>query len=644
MTRYRRKKPKKTNAAVFWVILLLAAAAFVLVWWIWSCFYNVTPRFNYLLLQKNGQPLKILNGEVLELHPRDRLKIQEISTTVCLNRGIRLTARDIDISALRYQEMVLSDLLPSRDILKRYSFRVTVKYEDQNLGHFDLVVEPLLADWLDKASRTINAKRKIAILEKALALAPQDTSIKKRLLKEYEAQKNWPKASEILEGMAKANPSQDVLDDLLEVYGAMGNTPGTIRVLQQLVKMRPDDLKLRLRLAAVLEKTHDLKGAIQAYEEILLKGLGKEDRPQIYKTLGFLYTQTKQFQKAISSYRKAVDLNKGDVNLYHNLSLLYEQVGDSQHADEFLAKVVEMRPRDTEGRLKLAKAMIQKKDFQKAEKYLHEVLKADPKSLEALLLTIQIQEVRGDKEGLKKTYRKILVLEPGNENIIYNLAVLEYQTGKLDKSLSYLKIYVKSHPKDPDIHALLLDIYKKKGERGLACKESRTLLLLRPKEKDNYAFQLDCLDRSNDFKGIIEISKQGLKYYPEDISLREYLILGYLKTGKSDLAMTQMKEILKRQPGNASMLLQLAKLQEKEGLIKEALDSYRTLLKISPGNDEAKKSYPRLLLDFAKTLEAQGNTKQAIRAYERLLEFSPNNVEAQQAYLRLRLQVLSHEK
>jgi len=216
LTRNRKKKPK-TNATVFWVILLLGVGALLLAWWIWSCFYNVTPRFHYLLVNKNGQPLKILSGEALKLHPRDRLRIQKISTNICFNRGIRLTAKGTDINALRYEEKVLADLLPGRDILNHYRFRVTIKHENRDLGHFDLMVEPLLTDWMDKASRTIDAERRIAILEKARDLAPEDASIRKRLLEEYKSQKNWPKARALLEEMAKTHPSEDALYDLLEV-------------------------------------------------------------------------------------------------------------------------------------------------------------------------------------------------------------------------------------------------------------------------------------------------------------------------------------------------------------------------------------------------------------------------------------------
>ena len=363
MAKNLRKKPK-TNATIYWVILLLAAGTLLFAWWMWSCFYNVTPRFYFILVQKNEHPLKLLDGEVLKLHPRDRLKIQKISTNICFNRGVRLIAEGIDINALRYEEKALSDLLPGGDMFNHYSFRVTIKQENRSLGHLDLVIEPLLDDWLEKASRTIDAKRRIGLLEKALDLAPKEAAIEKRLLKEYKSQKDWSKAGMMLEKMARENPRKEVLFDLLEVYEATENLPGTIRVLGQLVKMDPDDVGLRLRLAEAHEKAKDLKGAIEAYEA-LLKRLDREDRLQIYKTLGFLYTETRQFKKAIFNYREAVSLDKGDVNLFYNLSHLYEQIGDKNHADEFLAGAVKLQSHDTESRLKLAQRMIEKKGLER---------------------------------------------------------------------------------------------------------------------------------------------------------------------------------------------------------------------------------------------------------------------------------------
>jgi tetratricopeptide (TPR) repeat protein len=167
---------------------------------------------------------------------------------------------------------------------------------------------------------------------------------------------------------------------------------------------------------------------------------------------------------------------------------------------------------------------------------------------------------------------------------------------------------------------------------------------LKPRQRDNYHFQLNCLNRRSDYKEIIAVSQQGLKYYPKDIALREYLILGYLKTGKRDRAMNQMKQVLKSQPKNAAMLLRLGQLQEKEGQLTEAINTFQKLSKIAPNHKEAGATYPRLLLQLAKAQEKQGKKKQALVTYRKLMEISPDNEDAEEAYLRLRMQVLPHGK
>jgi tetratricopeptide (TPR) repeat protein len=48
------------------------------------------------------------------------------------------------------------------------------------------------------------------------------------------------------------------------------------------------------------------------------------------------------------------------------------------------------------------------------------------------------------------------------------------------------------------------------------------------------------------------------------------------------------------------------------------------------------------LLQLAKAQEKQGKRKQALETYRKLLEISPDNEQAEEAYLRLRMQVLPH--
>ena len=594
---YVNKVGKKAPASrtAFWVITLLLVGAFIAAWWLWTCLYNVSPRFNHLLIAKDEHPLKLLNGETLRLHPQNRIRILDLSTNICFNRGIRLSAGHFDINALLYEEMNFATLLINKDIFNRYTFRVEVKHGNRSIGHVDILVEPDVEDWLDKVDRTIEGKRRVAILERALKVLPEDRRIRDRLIQEYRSLKQWQEVAPMLEEIAKENPDEKILYDLLEVYKAMSKTDGIISVLKRLIEKDPNDMDVRLRLASVLEKSGRLKEAIKEYEEVL-KGVAKEDGLYLHKVLGYLYTQTGQTNKAIAGYLNAVELDRQDANLYYNLFHLYDKIGQKDKANIYLGKAVSLKSGDVESRLTLSERLIQKGKLKEAEKHLTEILKKNPNSMKALLLMVNIMERKGDKEQLKQFYQKILHLEPRNETVIYNLGVLEYETGDIEKALPYFQKFEKSHPKDVEVHSFLFDIYGRQKKDQHAYKEALILLGLKPEEINYYHYLFEYLNNHGNYTKIIEIMKNGLRFHPKNIDMRGYLVLAYLKTGKEDLAIGEIHEILKIKPKDITLLLQLARLSEKQEKFKEALEAYKKIIDISPGHEEAEESYLRLRL------------------------------------------------
>ena len=642
MVKHRKKRTRR-SAAVFWVIVILAIGAFSIAWWVWPGLYTVSPEFYYIVIEKNDQPLKLLKGETCHLHPQDKVRILKVSTNITFNIGVRLVSTDFDINALSYEKLPIASLLPSRSVLHRYQFRVNVKKYNRDLGYVDFVIEPSVEDWLEKAERTIKPDRKLKLLEEAHKFAPNDMRVTEELIRQYKALKKWPQAAALLEQLAKNKTDQKVLFELLEVYRAMGNAAKSASMLQKLVKLNPDNLDLWFQLADLYEKQGKLKQEIKVYEALLPR-VPKKRRLDLYKTLGYLYSKTHQTDKAISMYLKAEAMDKKDVNLYYNLATLYEKKGNKEKADLFLSKAVNLRPGDINSRIKLAESLVKKGRLKEADKQLSQVLKKKPNSVKALLLTMKILEKQGDKTRLKGIYRKLLSIDPNNDVIIYNLAVLEYETNYITRSIPYFKKYLKKHPRDIETHRFLFDIYRRKKQSDLALKEAKTIISLNPKETDLYPYIFDSLNKKGDYKTIIRIIKKGLKANPGKVELREYLVVAYLKTKQTELAIDQMVQILKARPKDAKLRLQLAKLQEKQGHTQDAIDSYRKVLDLLPGNTEANKSYVRLLLQVARRQEREGNFGEALDAYKKILDVSPEQEEAQEAYLRLRIKVLPLEK
>ncbi len=162
-------------------------------------------------------------------------------------------------------------------------------------------------------------------------------------------------------------------------------------------------------------------------------------------------------------------------------------------------------------------------------------------------------------------YEKLLSLDPKNETLIYNLGVLEYETGNFSKSLPYFEKYLKLHPEEAPVHRYLFDIYKREKKEDLAFAEAKTLLTLDPKEVGLYHFAFEYLNRRGNFKEMTEIMKAGLRHLPDQVEIRQYLILSYLKTGNENLALQEMNEVLKARPKDVPLLLQMAKLYEEPG-------------------------------------------------------------------------------
>ena len=557
--------------------------------------HPVSPQFRSILINVNRQPQEILSGETRTLHPTDKVKILKISTNVFFNLGVRLVAKGFDVNALRYKDISLSSLLPDQEVFDRYKFQIWIKYQDQDLGYIIWEIQPFAEDWLDKAARAINSKKRLAVLESAVRSLPGDKRLNKRLLEEYKTQKKWKQAASMLEEIAGKQPDPDTLVELLEVYTAMHNKDGMISVLKKLIELDPEDLNSRSRLAELLEEMGRNKAAIEEYEA-LLKRIGKNDRLSIYKRLGYLYTKTGQSEKAIPFYLKAAELDKKDANLYYNLSFLYENINNKEESDFYLDKAVNLKPGDIESRLNLAHELIKKGNVEKAKKYLLEILNKNPKSLQALFLMANLFEKQGEKQELKEIYKKILSLDPKNETVRYNLGALEYETDNLKESLYHFKRYLKLKPKDAAAHRIIFDIYKKQKNTQMAFKEAEVLVKLKPKDIDLYYFMFDYLNSKGDYGKIIHVMEMGLKANPKQVDLRKYLVFAYLKTGKEALATKQIETILKAWPKDVDLLLHLARLREKQEKYAEALKAYKKIIEISPDHEEAEESYLRLRL------------------------------------------------
>jgi len=557
--------------------------------------HAVKPTLYSILISVNDQTQSLLSGEKLTVHPRDRLKILKISTNVPFNIGIRLYCKMFDAQSLVYDEMRVADLLSEEIAFKNPTLRIQVKYYNQEAGHVVFLVRPFVGDWLEKASRTIDKKKRIALLEEAMNKVPGSEEIRQRLLKEYIEAGLLKKAAKLLEQTARKAPSRNVLEQLLQLYRKAGDTNGVILTLERLIDLDPKDKESRYALARLLEKKGRLSRAIAQYKAVV-KLATPEEKLDLYVQLGYLNAKAGRTSEAVRYYEKASALHAEDANIYYNLSYLYDKLGKRDKADFYLEKAVKLRGSDIEGRIRLAQDWIKKGKFKKAKPLLIQVLKKNPKSMKALLLMMQVAEKTGDKAELKKTYRRILKLQPKNATVIYNLGALEYEAGRLKSARYYLERYLAIKTKDKTAHTLLFDIYKQLKQTDKAIKEAQILFSLGQRDPDLLAYLFEALRDKKDYGKIESLMLKALKRKPNNPQIHKYLLFAYLQLGKEKQAMAEMEKILELEPRNVELWLHLARLREKNKKYGEAMAAYKKVIELDPDNEEASEAYLKLRL------------------------------------------------
>ena len=153
--------------------------------------------------------------------------------------------------------------------------------------------------------------------------------------------------------------------------------------LEKNVNSDPSNAQFRRNYAVALYATGDLNKALEQYLEE--KKLNPDD-PIVYNNLGNIYRDQGKNDDAVTSYKKAIELDKQMTNAYINLANLYiynidkVDLGINIYKDALTAN-----PDSVEINLLLANAYEQSGQSVKAKETFSSILKKDPNNQPAKL-------------------------------------------------------------------------------------------------------------------------------------------------------------------------------------------------------------------------------------------------------------------
>jgi tetratricopeptide (TPR) repeat protein len=392
------------------------------------------------------------------------------------------------------------------------------------------------------------------------------------------------------------------------------------------VKIQPDSEEAVTTLAYLYNEEGDTARATQA-----LSAIPEASRSaKLYSALGYTYEQQKQYKNAIAAYRRAIELDRDNLDAIRGLAQNLLNDGQTDAALEQYKIIAESNPEDAQtylrmgdiyrrqgkydlalDSLKKAESMVQDSievpyniaavyqaqgRYDEAAQVLQDLLNKTEKTdgsytqgernNRAVFLERLGTNYRdaGNNQAAIDTFRKMLTLGDENGTRGYQQIIDTYREAKQwQQATAAAKEAVQKMPNDRGLRMVLDSQLADMGESEKALKDVRSLLKGTPEDRDVYIAIAQINTRLKLWSDAQEAlnKAEGLSTKPDE---KEYIYFlrgsTFEREKKYDEAEEQFRKVLATDPQNAMTLNYLGymladrgvKLDEAVTLIKKAVD------------------------------------------------------------------------
>jgi serine/threonine protein kinase/tetratricopeptide (TPR) repeat protein len=185
----------------------------------------------------------------------------------------------------------------------------------------------------------------VAVLKRALELAPNSDEGYRRLGAVYLAGGRSDEAIKAYERAAEINPYFWLnFNALGDAHFRIGNFDAAFKAFRRVSELEPDNIYGPLNIGAVLFSQGKYDECIPAFQ----KALAIKPSWQIFSNLGTAYFYLKRYREAVGMFEKAVDMNPNQEVVVGNLADAYRWSGDPQKARSTYDRAIDLAYKDLE--------------------------------------------------------------------------------------------------------------------------------------------------------------------------------------------------------------------------------------------------------------------------------------------------------
>lgn len=519
-------------------------------------------------------------------------------------------------------------------------------------AYFDYTMGHIAEQQYESTNRSDYASQAIDFYKKAYALDPKSPVIGERLAEMYWKAQRVHEAEIEAQALLKRDPNDAQTRRLLgHIYLRSLGNPGeatgqsetvsrAVEQFKEVVRLDPNDTESALWLARLyrLQNQHEkaeevLRGLLKndsdneaGLEQLtqllldegksseaiaLLEGVtAKSSSPTLLDLLGDAYTQTKDLAKAEDAYRKASDLEPGEVS--HERGLGQTLMAEEKYPEALTVyqRLAELIPDDPDVYLRLGQIYRELHQMDKAEDALVKARQYSPGSLDVMYNEAMLYQAQGRFDDairvLSEAVTEVKAQSASMPSRKRFLSVLYQQLGQLYR--------------DTQNYGAAVNTYEELGHLG-DDEDRRARLLI-----------MDTYRMAKDLPKAIAAGKEAVAKYPKDPEIRSNYALLLGETAQTDDAVKLLRSQLTGNASDRDTYLNIAQIFERARRYKDAEQSARSAEAIagSPRDNEMvwfllgaiyerQKMFDKAEVEFKKALDVDPKSAAVLNYYGYML-------------------------
>src|SRR5947207_1615819 len=365
------------------------------------------------------------------------------------------------------------------------------------------------------------------------------------------------------------------------------------------VKLEPDSEEAVTTLAYLYNEEGDTARA----GEVLSSIPDAARSAKLYSALGFTYEQQKQYKNAINAYRKAIELDKENLDAIRGLAQNLTNDGQTDAALEQYKIIAEANPEDWQTYLRIADIYRKSGKFDLALENLKKAQTMAPDSLEAP----------------------------------YNIAAVYQAQGRYDEAIQVLQDLLKKSEKPDNSYtqpeknnrSVFLErlgtIYRDNNNNPQALETFRKMLALGDENAERgYQQIIDTYREARQWQQATDTAKEAVQKLPNDRGLKMVYASQLADMGQAEAGLQQVKALLKGKPEDREVYITLAQMYSRLKRWPDAQESLDKAEQVSSKPED--KQYVYFLR--GSMYERQKKYDQAEEMFRKVLSTDPDNATA----------------